>query len=135
MKYSVNNNTSINRIPPETSEIHLVRPIKLESLKKIANNCSLRKISMSESCKKRLSKKTMQFLKAKGIEIRINSERGRAIGIPLKKMRQVIEMRADYRPLREIEETTGIPKSTVHYLQKYSQRKKIKNGKMIVYLK
>jgi len=44
-------------------------------------------------------------------------------------------MRKDHQTLREIERVTGIPKSTVHYLQRYAQRAKIKNGKNIVYLK
>ncbi len=135
MKYSIYPNTSIAGIPAETSEIHLVRPLSLGMLKKIASKSELKKISMSSSCSSRLSKKARAFLKGKGIETEVHGEQGRAIGIPLPKMRQAIEMRSDFRSLREIEETTGIPKSTVHYLQRYSQRKKVKNGKMVIYLK
>jgi len=135
VKYSLYPDTAASGIPAATDEIHLVRPVRLGTLKRIAEKSSLAKVSLSESCMKRLSRKTLEFLKAKGIKIEVHSERGRAIGIPLPKMRQAIEMRSDFRPLREIEETTGIPKSTVHYLQKYSQRKKVKNGKMVVYLK
>ena len=74
-------------------------------------------------------------MKQNKVSLKIEKARGRAIEINSDKMLQVIEMRKDHRPLREIEEVTGIPKSTVHYLVKYSDRKKMKKGKDVIHLK
>ena len=136
MKASVYPNTKPGSLPEGTDNIHLVRPLgtkKLGSLLK--KNSGIQTISMSKSCAKRLSPKLKKLLEEKRIEMLTGNERGRAISIPLEKMLNVIEMRRDHRSLREIEGSTGVPKSTVHYLVMHSQRKKGKNGKNIIYLK
>jgi len=136
MKCSINESTKIASVPPDMEEAHIVRPLSREKIEALLKRCKeLRAISMSKSTYKRIAKKVLALLEDKGIQIKITEERGRAIGIPLEKMMQAIEMRRDFRPLREIEQVTGIPKSTVHYLAKYSLRRKIKRGKTIIYLK
>lgn len=136
MKYSVYPFTRIEKIPADTEAIHLVRPVKKELLEKALKKCrSLEKISLSGSCLKRIPKKTRKALSERRIELRIESSRGRAIEIPLEKIMQLTEMRKDYQSLRDIEETTGIPKSTVHYLEKYAKRGKVKKGSEVIHLK
>lgn len=136
MKVSIYPNSKLSGLPENIGSIHLVRAMKEKKLKRLLKRVSgIKKITMSPSCFKRLSSKAKEFLKKQDIEIKVKSERGRAISIPLEKMLKVIEMRKDFRPLREIEEITGIPKSTIHYLEKYSNRRKVKNGKNVIYLK
>ena len=135
MKISLYPETPISELPEGVNSIHLVRPVTKKKLALLFKNSQIGSVSMSSSCFKRMSPETKRFLEKKGVKIEVKTERGRAISIPLKKMLNAIEMRRDFRSLREIEETTGIPKSTVHYLVKYSQRKKVKNGKSIIYLK
>ena len=136
MKIAFYPNSSAKNIPRETEEIRLSRPVKhkalLELLEKIP---SIKKISMNKSCFQRMPAKTKEMLEQKNIEVKIETGRGRPIGISLEKMLHIIEMRKDFQPLREIQGVTGIPKSTVHYLVKYAQRQKIRKGKEIVYLK
>ncbi len=136
MKVSISNRSGIKSIPQNTNEIHLVRPLNKRAFEELLKKCpSLEKISLSKSCYARLPEKTKKMVNEKGIGVKIESRRGRAIGIGLEKMLHVIEMRKDFQPLRAIESTTGIPKSTIHYLTKYSNREKIKRGKDILYLK
>lgn len=134
MKYAVYNFTKIEDIPKNVNALHLVRPISKKKIMKILNECNeIKKITMSESTMKRM-KKSINMLKEKNIELRLESNRGRAIEVPLEKLRDAIEMRKDLRPLREIEETLHIPKSTIHYLIKYAKRNKIKARNKVVYL-
>ena len=136
MKYSINERTNIGKIPADTEEIHLVRPVKREKLERLLRKCSgLKKIYLSKSCLQRLPKKTREIFVKYGVELLHEERRGRAIGMQLEKMMNVVEMARDDRPLREIEQITGIPKSTVHYLVKYAERGKVKQGKEIIYLK
>jgi len=136
VKYAVTPETNPKNIPPKTDSIHLVRPVKEKTLRQIIRKCkSLKSMSLSVSCAKRLSGKVKELLKKKGIELKIENNRGRAIELPLQKMLDVIEMAKDGRPLREIEATTSVPKSTVHYLVKYAERGKVKQGKETIYLK
>jgi hypothetical protein len=135
MKYSITEETNIDSIPKDTTEIHLVRPIKLEKLLNLAAKCPIKAITLSTSCLKRLPRKTQKKLKEKGISMGVEKRRGRAIDIPMDKMLQIIELRKDYQTVREIEKLTGIPKSTVHYLIKYADRGKIRKGANVVYLK
>jgi len=127
--------TQVSELPEGIDSIHIVRPVTKKKLALLFKNSRISSVSMSASCFKRVSPATKSFLEKKGVKIEVKTERGRAISIPLKKMLNAIEMRRDFRSLREIEEATGIPKSTVHYLVKYSQRKKVKNGKSTIYLK
>jgi hypothetical protein len=135
MKYSITEETDIEKIPKDTAEIHLVRPIKKDKLFNLIARCPIRTITLSTSCLKRLPTKTQKKLKEKGISLGIEKRRGRAIDIPMDKMLQIIELRKDFQTVREIEKITSVPKSTVHYLLKYADRGKIKKGSNVVYLK
>jgi len=75
------------------------------------------------------------LLEGKGIRVETVSRQGRPISVPLRKMQHALELRKDFQSLREVERVTGISKSTVHYLEKYAQRAKLKNGKRVIYLK
>lgn len=135
MKYSVTEHTNIATIPKDTTEIHLVRPIKKEKLELLISTRNVRKISLSTSCLKRLPKKTQKKLKEKGVSLSIEKRRGRPIGLPLEKIQEIVELRKDYQSIRDIERITDVPKSTIHYLLKYADRSKIKKGNTVVYLK
>ena len=136
MKYAVNPNTPIRKIPPETQEIHLVRPVKKEKLSQLLKQCiALRTIYLSKSCDSRLSEKARKKIKEKGIGLAREDSRGRAINMDLKKLLNIVEMVKDGRSLREIESVSGIPKSTVHYIVKYAERTKLRDGRQIIYLK
>jgi hypothetical protein len=135
MKYSITENTDIEKLPRDITEIHLVRPIKKDKLLALITKCPIKIITLSTSCLKRLPIKTQKRLKEKGVSLAIEKRRGRAIDIPMDKMLQIIELRKDFQTVREIERITNIPKSTVHYLLKYADRGKIKKGSNVVYLK
>lgn len=135
-KYAVTAETAIRKIPAETEEIHLVRPIKKEKLSQLLNKCkSLKRICLSKSCAYRLPAKAKKIFEERGIELVEEQRRGRAINMNLKKLLSIVEMAKDGRPLREIESVSGVPKSTVHYIIKYAQRIKLKDSGQIIYLK
>ncbi len=126
----------LSDIPGDATALHLVRPVKKSLLEAVLRKCGgIARVTASRSCLKRVSPACKQMLQAEGIEIAVETRPGRAIAVPLEKMLHALEMRRDYQSLREIERVTGIPKSTVHYLQRYAQRAKVKNGKKIIYLK
>jgi len=135
MKIAITENTDIKKVPKDTEEIHLVRPIKKENLDFLLKNRPIKRISLSSSCLKRLPKKAQKKIKERGIEITMEKRRGRALDLTMDQMLEIIEMRKDYQSIREIEKVMDIPKSTVHYLLKYADRGKIKNGSNIMYLK
>ncbi len=135
MKCGIDEHTTISRIPRDTEEIHLIRPIKKEKLDELFNSRNIKKISTSESCYKRLPTKARKKITESGIELSIEKRRGRALDITLETMLQIIELRKDYQSIREIEKLTNTPRSTVHYLLKYADRGKIKKGSTIIYLK
>ncbi len=136
MIFSVMPDTPLREIPKEAQQLHFVRPIKKEKVDAILKKCSgLEKVSMSKSSLARMPRKSIKALEKKGVEIEKVSRQGRPISVPLEKMRHALEMRQDFQSLREVERVTGISKSTVHYLEKYAQRAKVKNGKKVIYLK
>lgn len=136
MIFSVSPETRLGNIPKEAEQLHFVRPVKKELLKGILRKCkNLQLVSMSKSCLQRMPAKNMRMLRKKGIRIETAARQGRPISVPLQKMRHALEMRKDYQSLREVERVTRIPKSTVHYLERYAQRAKLKNGKKVIYLK
>jgi len=135
MKLAITEDTKIENVPKDTTEVHLVRPIKKEKLEALLKKCAIRAITLSGSCLKRLPTKTQKLIKGKGIDVKVEKRRGRALSMQLDKMLQVIELRKDYQSVRDIEKITGIPKSTIHYLLKYADRGKIRKGNTIVYLK
>ena len=134
MKYPITPDSDLKKIPENAQELHLVRPVKKSLLESIFRRCSIRKISLSRSCSKRLGLKTKKFLKENQIEVVEQQNRGRALSIGLDKIRQVAEYHKDHLSVRKIEKLTGIPKSTIHYLLKYAERSKVKSGKQVVYL-
>ncbi len=135
MKYAIDVETNISKIPKETKEIHLVRPIKKEKLDELLNNKLIQTITLSESCLKRMPRKAIEKIKTKGIELLSEKRRGRPLDITMEQMLEIIELRKDYQSIREIERLTSVPKSTVHYLLKYADRSKIKKGNVVIYLK
>jgi hypothetical protein len=135
MKVAVDEHTTISRIPRDTTEVHLVRPIKKEALTELLNNRQIERMTVSLSCLKRLPQKAQEQIKAKGIELEQEKRRGRALDITMEQMLEIIELRKDYQSIRSIENVTGVPKSTIHYLLKYADRGKIKKGNTVIYLK
>jgi len=135
MKIAITENTDMKKVPKDTEEIHLVRPIKKENLDFLLKNRPIKRISLSSSCLKRLPKKAHTKIKERGIELTMEKRRGRALDLSMDQMLEIIEMRKDYQSIREIEKVMNIPKSTVHYLLKYADRGKIKSGNNIMYLK
>ncbi len=135
MKYSFYVDSKPERIPRDTTEIHLTRPVKEILLKKVFKRCeNLSIISLSDSCFKRLSVTVKQFLARKKIELRIQKSKGRPISIDLEKMLRIIELKKDYRSYNEISQILEIPRSTAHYLIKYADRTKIKQGNETIHL-
>ena len=135
MKYAIDQDTNVSRIPRDTEIIHLVRPIKKEKFDELINTRNIKTVTLSDSCLKRLPSKAKNKLKERGIEILIEKRRGRALDITMEQMLEIIELRKDYQSVREIEKLTNVPKSTVHYLLKYADRGKIKKGNTVIYLK
>ncbi len=128
--------TRLVEIPREAEQLHFVRAIRAKLVKGILGRCKkLERVSMSKSSLQRTPKKSLAMLREKGVKMETVSRQGRPISVPLKKMQQALELRKDYQSLREVERVTGISKSTVHYLEKYAQRAKLKNGKKVIYLK
>ncbi len=135
MKCAVTEKTDVSKVPKDTNEIHLVRPINKEKFAFLLEHRNITTITLSNSCLKRLPKKMLEKIKSKGIELLSEKRRGRALDISLEKMLQIIELRKDYQSIRDIEKVTDVPKSTVHYLLKYADRSKIKKGSTVLYLK
>jgi hypothetical protein len=136
MIFSVEQGTGLKDIPKEAVHLHFVRPVKRKLLEGILRKCKgLKSVSMSKSTAKRMPEKSLALLRKKGVRVEQASRQGRPISVPLAKMQHALEMRKDYQSLREIERVTGISKSTVHYLEKYAERSKLKSGKKVIYLK
>ncbi|PIN85476.1 MAG: hypothetical protein COV47_01945 [Candidatus Diapherotrites archaeon CG11_big_fil_rev_8_21_14_0_20_37_9] len=114
-------------------KIHFSRPPTLKEIE-TALKQGTREIYISQSSSERMSKRTQKKIKESGITINIEKVAGRPINMSLQKILEIVELHKDHRTYREIEQITGIPKSTVHYIIKYAQRQKIKKGKKIVYL-
>ena len=118
------------------AKVHFSRPPKEWELEKILSGtgAGAAAIYMPDSCFRRLSAKARKILDRTGAEVVIESAAGRPIALPMEKILQVVEMHKDERTFREIEQATGIPKSTCHYLVKYAQRQKIRKEGRVVYL-
>ena len=134
MRYPISSPADFRTVPNNATSVHLVRPLSSKAIEKFLSGRHINSVFLSKSTKKRLGKKTVAFLKKKGIKVAEEKRAGRAISIDLKKVKELVELHKDYRSFRKIEKLTGIPKSTVHYLIKYAQRAKIKSGKNIIYL-
>ena len=135
MKYAITPDTDIVSIPKDASELHFVRPVALRNLKKLLRKCrGLQQVSLSESCSGRFPEKARKMLEQKNIAIKFSSNRGRAIGLDIEMIKEIVGMQRDEKSFREIEELTRIPKSTAHYLIRYAERTKVKSGNNVVYL-
>lgn len=136
MIFSVSPGTGLAGIPADARQLHFVRPVKAKEIESILGKCrALKEVSLSKSCLARMPKKGLGLLEKKGIKVATVSRRGRPISVPLRKMRHALELRRDFQSLREVERVTGISKSTVHYLERYAKRAKLKNGNRVIYLK
>ncbi len=135
IKNSLNDYKEIRNINQDCEEIHLTRAFSKKHLEKILDKChKLKRISVSRSTKNRLSKDAKKLLSSKKIRLQVKREQGRPLEINVSKLNKIINMYKDHS-YRELEEKLKVPKSTIHYLIKYSKRKKIKEGKKIIYLK
>lgn len=134
MKYSFCPETEIKTIPVNAEKIHFTRPIKEAKLKELLNKRKIKEISLSESTLKRMKPKAVKLIEKKGITVKKESKRGRAIKAGFDSILKIIELKKDYLSTRKIEKQTGIPKSSVHYLLKYANRDKIKKKKQTIYL-
>lgn len=111
----------------------MVRPVGIRMLKALLARKTLKRITMSKSCRERLSGRAGEMLKESGIAIGVEAHSGRALGMGLEKITDVVEMHRDDLTYREIEESAGIPKSTAHYLVRYAARDKLKRPGGTVY--
>ncbi|MCR4335419.1 MAG: hypothetical protein NUV57_02675 [archaeon] len=116
-----------------TEKIHFTRAPKAKELEQVLKN-GAGTIYITKSAKQRLSEKAKKKIKELKVELVIESARGRPIELNLQTISEIVELHRDNRTFREIEKITGISKSTAHYLIKYAERNKIKQGKKIVYL-
>ncbi len=135
MKFVVYPKTEARQLPANTTAVHLARPVSAKKLCELLEKHGIESVSCSESTAKRLKPKQLNELQKRGITLEIEKRAGKPLQIDLKKMQAILEMVHDHKSLREIEKTTGVPKSTVHYLVKYADRGKIKDAGRIVYLK
>ena len=134
MKYSFYPETEIRLIPVNAEKIHFVRPIKTKKVIELIKKRKIKEISLSESTLNRLKPKTLLLIEKKGIEIKKDSRRGRAIETDFDSILKIIELKKDYISTRQIAKQIKMPKSTVHYLLKYANRNKIKKKKQTIYL-
>ncbi len=134
MQYAVYPETNVKSFKFKSESAYLVRPISLKKLKELFEHNALKKIELSKSCLQRLPEKTKKWLHEKGIELKVEDTKGRALGIPLETVQQISEWRKEGQSFRKIQEKLGIPKSTVHYLVRYAQRAKVKQGKLVIHL-
>lgn len=134
MKSVLYADSSIENVPRNAEEVYLARPLKIKKLEKLLKRSPIKKIFLSNSSSKRLPSKTKKFLQEKEIELVLDSRRGRAIELDLQKIAQLRELKEDGRSYREIEKELFVPKSTCHYIVKYADRSKVKNGKNTIIL-
>lgn len=113
-------------------KVHFSRPPRTSELAKALEKTSV--VYMPRSCFTRLSTKARKLLDEKGTGVMIEEARGRPIALPMEKILEVAELHKDHRTYRQIEQITGIPKSTAHYLVKYAERQKLKKGGKVVYV-
>jgi hypothetical protein len=135
MRFVIYPETETRQLPANANALHLARPIAAKKLALFLEKRQIESVSCSESTAKRLKPKHKLVLEQHGLSIEIEKRAGKPIQTDLKKMQLVLEMVHDHRSLREIEKTTGVPKSTVHYLVKYADRGKVKSNGKTVYLR
>lgn len=135
IKDIISDASKIASLNPKCQELHITRTFSHKKILKILEKCKkINTITLSESTKDRLGENTKELLKSKGIKLVIRKEQGRPISIKIEKLQKILAEYKDYS-YRDLEQKLKIPKSKIHYLIKYSKRKKIKDGKKIIYLK
>jgi len=135
VKDSINDAKDINKIEASCQELHITKSFSIKIISKILTRCKrLKLITLSKTTKERIGANTKKLLKSKKIALQIKNEQGRPINIPAAKLKKILEMHKDFS-YRELEEKLKVPKSTIHYLIKKSKKKKLKDGKRIIYLK
>lgn len=135
LKDSLNDYKNISKIDSSCEELHITKAFSIKHFKKILEKCKrLKIITFSKTTRDRIGKNTKELLKKKKINILIKNEQGRPIDIPTSKLQKILTMHKDFS-YRELEEKLKVPKSTIHYLIKKSKKKKLKDGKKIIYLK
>ena len=112
--------------------IHLSRPLPVKNIEIIIE--MKKKLSMSQSTYKRLSKKAKLFLKEKKVKFEFFKKPGRPINLNAEKVLKIIEYYHAGFPLRKIEEKLNVPKSTIHYMIKHSKRNRIKYNDKTVFI-
>ncbi|MFA5745935.1 MAG: hypothetical protein WC932_03680 [archaeon] len=135
VKDTLSDFTKAGQVNTNCEELHITRAFSKAVLNKILSRCKrLKMITISNSTNERLSKAIKEFIKKKEITIAIRKEQGRPIDIKIEKLQKILQTYKDYS-YRDLEKKLGIPKSKIHYLIKYSKRRKIKDGNKIIYLK
>jgi G:T-mismatch repair DNA endonuclease (very short patch repair protein) len=135
VKDSLNNYKNIAKIDNNCEELHITKAFSIKIIEKILSRCKrLKIITLSKSTKERMGGHTKKLFKNKKIKLIVKNEQGRPIDIPINKLQKIIEMHKDFS-YRELEEKLKVPKSTIHYLIKKSKKRKLKDGKKIIYLK
>lgn len=135
LKDSISDFTKISNLNTNCEELHITRAFSKKNLVKILTRCKrLKTLSISNSTNQRLSVSLKEFVKKKNITVIIRTEQGRPIDIKVENLQKILQQYKDYS-YRDLEKKLGIPKSKIHYLIKYSKRKKIKDGNKIIYLK
>ncbi len=136
MFYAVRENTPVSSLPLDLEHIHVVRPLSTKKMIGILQRCKrLNEIGASPTIEKRFTPKTKKMLIEKGISLVRMHRPGRAIHVDLQKITQIVDLKRDFLPVREISERTGVPKSTVYYLLKKAKREKVKSGKNVIYVR
>jgi len=110
-------------------EVHLVRPITIKEFKQFF--MKKKTLYMPESTYERLAKTTKALISKKKIKIIFEKIPGRPIDKSPDHLRRAVSLYKSGISLRNIEQKTSLPKSSVHYLVKKAKRKKIKNKSSI----
>ncbi len=135
VKDSLNDFKKISSLDSSCQELHITKSFSIKIITKIITKCKrLKLITLSKTTKNRMGENTKKLLRSKKIALQIKNEQGRPIDIPAAKLKKIIEMHKDFS-YRELEEKLKVPKSTIHYLIRKSKKKKLKDGKKIIYLK
>jgi len=111
---------------------HLSRPVTVSELDKITQ--VKKTITMSPSTEKRLSVKAKTLLKQKKIKTELIKRQGRPIGIKADVVKNALNLHKVGFSFRKIQEKTGLPKSTLHYIVKHAKRNRIKYKDMTVFI-
>lgn len=135
VKDTLSDFNKIAQINSNCEQLHVTRAFSKKNLLKILARCKrLKIITVSNSTNERINKNLKELIKKKGIKIIIRKEQGRPIDIKVEKLQRILKEYKDFS-YRDLEKKLGIPKSKIHYLIKYSKRRKIKDGNKIIYLK